>query len=908
MGVSLLEAIFGTSVDLGGLEKGLQKAERLAEEAAQKIANHFGIIGVTVGTAIAGAVLVSLEKAIKTTAEWGLEMEHLSNRMGVTAEQAATLVGVMEKFGIQAGVAARSMQIMAAEMRQTQQSIDPFATRMGKLLGTLRDASGQALNMAQVFDIARQKVSAAATDTEKLQIAQALVGTRMAGQLLPVLKLSNQEWEKQKDAVLGAIGPVDKAAEEALAYKQATAGLEQAIRGLQVELGTKLLPTLTNVVNAFTALTSAFRQFKTEHSTVIEFLKPWKAFQLLIDANTVAILYLAEKLHLVDAGTLSNYRNMEKFQAEAGKAAVETEKIQSAAEKLATEIELNEQNERKLVQIVKERVSLAEKARALGLTDEKDIQQQVQVALTQLEQQRKLLEQNLAAEGVTPAQRAKLEADIGKNRVEAAELVAKAVTDMYKEEELQIKAVGALNLSTELHLLETKLKDERIVGDERLKLEAEIFQKRRQFAEEAVKVGRELGFVSADQEIAYRKQRAAEAIGRGDVLGAAGEIVKAKDLALKQADQVFEFTKKIRIVSLQSEIEYQTQKLRFVKGNAEEEMKILSTIADLDKQLYDRRLTFALAYTQNAITAYRELQKATGQNSNDVSGPSESQTFAQAARETERARFEHARTLREVGQFGGTEEARDKAVKQSQEIIKQQEEVLQLGKRLTDGMKAEGQAAQGVLRAASGGEEVRAPGGPSPLIGSLLSPVEGLSTSSLARGSDIPRLDTSFTDLAVRVRDVILSAIPNIQNFSNAVADAARKITAITGFSLNPGTVGPGGGQTNLPTQGSGQLATSGSTATVAPGGIPVVPTSQVGVDSGGHSAVVSAITDLKKSIEDANKAFSDALQSQNAANQEQLANALAQVAAARSKVDVTFGLEPNTGDLFISRILQELA
>src|SRR5712691_286062 len=98
--VSLLEAIMGTSVDLKGLETGMQKGEKIAEEGAQKITSHFTAMGVAIATAIAGTLLVALEKAVKTTAEWGLEMEHLSNRMGMTVRETATLVGVMERFGV----------------------------------------------------------------------------------------------------------------------------------------------------------------------------------------------------------------------------------------------------------------------------------------------------------------------------------------------------------------------------------------------------------------------------------------------------------------------------------------------------------------------------------------------------------------------------------------------------------------------------------------------------------------------------------------------------------------------------------------------------------------------------------------------------------------------------------------
>jgi hypothetical protein len=237
-----------------------------------------------------------------------------------------------------------------------------------------------------------------------------------------------------------------------------------------------------------------------------------------------------------------------------------------------------------------------------------------------------------------------------------------------------------------------------------------------------------------------------------------------------------------------------------------------------------------------------------------------------------------------------------------------------IGKELTAGMKEQKEAFMDLLKSAGQGEEVRAPGGPSPVVGSILSPVEGLSTQGLARGSDIPRLDTSFTDLATRVRDVLLGTIPNVQNLSNAFADAAKKIAAVTGFTLNPGIIGPGGGITTgasgSPTQ---PLATGSSTPappTVGPGNTGTTPTNQIGVGSLGSSDSASQLKALQDAITQGNKDLIDALNTTAAGNQESLQAALTQIqqqnASTGTNVHVT--LDAGTGDLLVSRIERELA
>jgi predicted 3-demethylubiquinone-9 3-methyltransferase (glyoxalase superfamily) len=886
--VNILDALMGMHVDTNEFENGLKKAEGAAEATTKGIASKFSVMGVTIA-AIIGTIVVALEKAISTTAEFGLEMEHLSNRMGMTATQAATLVGVMERYGISAGVAARSMQIMAMEAKQTTDALDPFQTKMGRVLGTLRDMNGNALTMTQVFDLARQKVSGAATDMEKLQIAQSLVGTRMAGQLLPILKMTNAEWEKQKASVQDAMGSVEEASVAALEYKKAQGEMEQQFRAISLAIGTYLLPILTGLIEILAKVAAAFRS----------------AFGWLSHENvTTGFLKMAEALHLVEKGTVATYQQLEKATAAA--------KEQAAAEAHAAEATAeSEKRAGELVKLGKERVQLAEQAAKLGIGDQAGREAAVRSAVQQLAEQRKLLEEELSKlVGDNPAvaqSRYDIETKITKNKIEAAQSVAKLAQDQYRDEEAQLKAQGALNLATELDLLQRKLGDERIVGDERLKVEGEIYAKRKQLAEESMKVARDLGLASVDQEIAYRKSKAADLLGKGDVIGAGQEVVKARDLAIKQAEEQMEFMKKIRVVSLQSEIDFQKQKLEAVKGNAEQEMKVLSQIADLDKQLYDKRLEYGLTYTQNIVGQYQKIMDAAKKSG-------EAQTFEQAKVQSERQLVEATREAGGVLRGGGTQEQRQAAVEFAQFVNKQITEMQSLGKEVTGVWKDAASTAKDILKAASGGEEVRAPGGPSPTVGSIMSSTEGLATQGLARGSDIPRLDTSFTDLATRIRDVLLGAIPSVQSFSNAVAAAGNKIAQITGVGFNPNAaLGPGGG---ISAGGQNQgvpLATSGSTPTptVGPGGVPIRPSMEIGVPTlgGGANPIVDAISDLKTTLISTLVQTAEQQATTAGANAESLQEALQQVRQERAVgTAVTVSIDPNSGDLFVSSLEKQLA
>lgn len=919
--VNLLDALMGIHVDAADFEAGLKNVENRAEESTKAIAGKFNLMAVGIATAIVGTVIVALEKAIHTTAEWGLEMEHLANRMGMTTTQAATLVGVLERFGISGGVAARSMQIMAMEAKQTTDSLDPFATKMGRVLGTLRDTSGHALNLAQVLDLARQKVSAATSETEKLQIAQSLVGARMAGQLLPVLKLSNDEWERQKASVEKAIGPVDQAAKAALDYKQATAQLEQEFRGLEITLGSKILPVLSSIIETVSKTIDYFKDFSTVHPIIASLLNPlkqigeaWDTMKLTAEAFTYAVLQGAEALGLVDKGTAANFAAMEQQEEAAKETARAHEKTAEAVNEEGDSLEKSVKLENQLVQIAQQRLHLAEEAKKYGIGDQAGIELAAQERLVQLAEKRAQIVEHMNSTGINADQMKKLREDLAKVDVEAAQTTAKVAEDQYKSEELAIKAAGAFNLNNEIQLLEKKLSDERTVGEERLKIEGEIYTKRKQLAEETMKVARDLGFASVDQEIAYRKQKAAELLGKGDVVEAGKEAIQVRDLAIKQGEAQMEFAKKLHVVSIQDEIAFQTQKLALVKGNAEEEMKVIGQIADLDKQLYEKRLTFGLNYTHGIMDALKQLQDA--QAKADAGKGGEEMTFERARAEADRQLPQVTRALTQTAEHGGTEEQRSSAVAQAQKIQETFKIMEETGKDISQDWREAEKAAEQLLKAASGGEEVRAPGGPSPTVGSITSSQEGLASNGLARGSDIPRLDTSFTDLATRLRDVLNTNVLNLNNFGLAVGNVVSKLNTMFGGTFNPGAVAPGGqivgaGVPGQPPNAGGGTATT-PPPTIGPGGAGQVPqpTTQTGIGGAGTSDVVTAIQALTEAVKASNADLAQKVNDNNTANQEQLAAALdrfQQGQADASTRAVTVSVDPSNGNL-ITAVEQALA
>lgn len=858
MPVEAGKAIFSLEADDSKLNAQLKSAEQKVDQSSREISAKMllmaGGIGGAIGSVIGPAVqkmLGELEKipaffldAYKVTAEYGLEMEHLGTRMGMTAQQAATLTGMMERQGLGAGVAARAMQIMSAEARQTGEALDPLNTRLGRILGTLRESDGQLMNTSQILDLARQKIQGASSATEQLQLAQQIFGTRMGGQLLPMLKLTNEEWEKQKASVEESLGPVDEASEQALAYKQATEELEQKLKGLQITIGNNVLPSVIKLTEAM--------------SKAASFIK----HELASEADVDGMKALAAAIHKA---------------AEAGE--------KPGAKPFALS-DMDMKNLELYAHAMKDLTQDAEKAQQLGLITSQQRAAIDKQDLEVIEEQRKRYQQVLDSGAVSQQTKIEYEAKILQFMEREAEISRKQAHDEYSEQELRAKSLGLVNSTTEIQFLQRQVADARIVGDERLKIEADLFNKKIKYAEDVVKISRELGFMQINDEIKFREGKAKDLLSRGDVLGAAGEMKQIKELRIREGDAQEEFRKHIQIVSIQSEIDFQREKLNVVRGNADEERKIIQSIADLDKNLYEQRIQYAANYASTISKAGKAVLTA--------SGAGEQMTEAQARVEAERQNTEAGHTARQIAETGGSEEQRAAAIAWAQTMKKQVEEMAKTGEELSERMNESWDNAKAIF-SAYGVKNVKDPTGPSATVGSALSETEGLSTANLGRGSQIPNLDTSYTDLAIRIRDVFLGTIPNITSFSDAIKQATQKLTGSFGNPINaPVGVGPGGGQQFGPGSSLEALPT-GSTSPAQPltsidlasrspnfaGAVPVQQTQEV-----------PGLADLVKVLSEHNDSQAKVTEALNNAK-----DILSKLGDLRTSIQI--GIDPDSSDKF---------
>jgi len=898
--LDILSAFFNLEVRQDQFDKGLQQAERKAEDSTKAIAGHFSAMSVAVATAIGIGVIESLRRAATHTIQAATEMRKLGTQMGMTTQQAAEFMQVFEMFGVKGHSAARSIMMLSYRMEHLQRAMDPFADKVGRMLGPLKDAQGQALGTAQVLELIRQKVNAAGSAMEQLNIVQTIFSRRLAGEMLPVLKASREEWDKY---IAGAreTGEIVTKEQELMARKVMIARreIEQSFSALQLQVGQHLLPSMLAAARAIGEVVEGVAKFAKSHpdftkmvaligglvmpltvvsglalvasrgiaffSTAIRVLggdaallhgalsrvsailgmvtggesaaaAATQAHTAAMNEETAAavmntaaqraraaavgagaaasgagaaagtgaaaagvggialvsgiLLRILGAVGLAVAAAAGTYYLMkwlapswveyaqnwwrgEKHAGQASKEEIERAKTVTIGVGAKREEDL-----RLELKAVQDYYKAVKEAEQLGLAGTRERREAVAQEREVLAQRRRQIEEDELPK-LEGTQRIASEAKLLQIRIQDAKLVAAEAMEGYKQEELALKAIGALTMEREMDILQRKLADERIVGEQRLKLEAELFSKRQKYAEEMVKSARTMGVIGAGEEIGFRTNKAREALARGDVNAAVQDLSKARELAKQQVDSVLDYAKKLRVVGLAEEIDFQKAKLDIIRGNVEEERKIIGSIADLEKQLYSERLSAGLSYVKSMDQMYKKMEES-------GKGGGEDMSFERAREEAGRSRIEIFRAASEFGLGGGTAQQRDFAVEVAQYVMKELQDRAKTGLPVEQDMREFWMSAgREILSRASGrpiGEIPVSPGTAGPIAGSLTSPAEGFLNAGLARSTEVPRLDTSFVDVQIRLRDVLQSVIPNIMNFGNAIAATTARMGGVAAF------------------------------------------------------------------------------------------------------------------------------
>jgi hypothetical protein len=263
MGASEIKA-GGAFIEILGKSEPFDKA--LA--AAGKKLQDFGAGMTSIGTkfsALGATLAAPLLMSAKAFADYGENIGKLASKTGMSAESLAGLSYAAQSSGIAVGTVASGIKTMQRQITaDSKQSAEAF----GKLGLSAASLKGQ--NPEEQFFKLADAIAGVSDPAEKAVIAQQLLG-RAGVELLPILENGSSELRRmQREArMLGLVlGP--EATENAKKMDEAFDRLAGSLKGLALHIGQNLYPLLKPIIDRFTDIVIAARQWIDMNPAFIE--------------------------------------------------------------------------------------------------------------------------------------------------------------------------------------------------------------------------------------------------------------------------------------------------------------------------------------------------------------------------------------------------------------------------------------------------------------------------------------------------------------------------------------------------------------------------------------------------------------------------------------------------------------
>lgn len=233
---------------IAGLAAGFAEAQSVVKGAVGQIKSDFTSFNSVVDTVknhwLAITALLGggrlFKGVIDGTLEWTTSVVQLSKRLGITTEEASGLKVALDHLGISTDEYGGLVGKVTRQMRTNGQAFEAIGIKT-------KEANGEWRNSQAVMADIIEHLNKMKAGTDRNVAAQALMGARV-GNITALLRLNsdmlNESAEKAEKLNL-VIGP-DGAA-KVRAYRDAMADLRLIGKSLEVQIGSALIPTLTQL-------------------------------------------------------------------------------------------------------------------------------------------------------------------------------------------------------------------------------------------------------------------------------------------------------------------------------------------------------------------------------------------------------------------------------------------------------------------------------------------------------------------------------------------------------------------------------------------------------------------------------------------------------------------------------------
>ncbi len=253
---------------LNGL-KDAQKETDLTVKAFKPLTTSLKEMGEAmsvVGDVIAGAMI---EATVKT-AEYGAQLQHLSEKSGATVEDLAKLGFAAEQNGSSLEGLGTALKFLSKNMELASEGSKAQVQAFANLGITEKDLNSTHGSASAAFALLADRISGMVDPSIHAADLTKVLGKNWT-EMLPTLELGGEELEKLglRAGELGVV--LDAETTEAdLKFEQSLKQVKTALLGLSSAIGEVLIPVLTPLVNSFTNGIVSVKDFAKAHEGLTE--------------------------------------------------------------------------------------------------------------------------------------------------------------------------------------------------------------------------------------------------------------------------------------------------------------------------------------------------------------------------------------------------------------------------------------------------------------------------------------------------------------------------------------------------------------------------------------------------------------------------------------------------------------
>lgn len=247
--MDLFDLVAKLTLDSSEYEKGIGDAQSTAQSVGGNIGSALGNAGKIAGAAFAattGAAIATgtaLVKSAGDVAEYGDNIDKMSQKMGLTAEAYQEWDAVMQHSGTSMETMKASMKTLASA---AEKGNDAFAT-----LGITEEQLAN-MNQQDIFEATIAGLQQVEDDTQRTYLAGQLLG-RGATELGALLNTSAEETQAMRDRVheLGGVMS-DEAVKASAKYQDTLQDMTTAFDGMKRGIVSDFLPAITEGMEGLT--------------------------------------------------------------------------------------------------------------------------------------------------------------------------------------------------------------------------------------------------------------------------------------------------------------------------------------------------------------------------------------------------------------------------------------------------------------------------------------------------------------------------------------------------------------------------------------------------------------------------------------------------------------------------------